>query len=87
METIVGCKADPDIQAHTLADTHKYETTRVAKITRKKKVLGVGVEHLASIERVLVQTEEEVEGCSINVLRNLQAQAISNIISKHTFIS
>lgn len=32
METNVGCKVDPDIQAHTLADTHKSETARVAKI-------------------------------------------------------
>lgn len=57
------------------------------KKKRKKKGFGGGIEHITSIDWAPLQTEEVVKGCPINVLNNLQAHAISNIISRHTLIS
>lgn len=87
-----GCWSDADVRmpafnSHTQVwDNNKKKRHKITS-EWKTVVVVVVAEGGFNTSQVLVQGEEEkVEGCSINLLNNLQAHANFNINSKHTRI-
>lgn len=84
-----GCWSDADVRmpafnSHTQVWDNKKKRHKITS-EWKTVVVVVVTEGGSNTSQVLVQGEEEkVEGCSINLLNNLQARANFNINSKHT---